>query len=356
MAVISAWTAVALTLLEFIDRALGARPAGTDPLTAVWAWTTGTIAGASRVLSLVVLIGLLVLLHGPDRVNVTPRVRPSDAVLVVLLAALTLSETLAGHPAAVSGGRLASVLAGTVHVAAAAVWIGALACLLVLARPVAGGGQRAVMRACRVRLSVLLATTVSALVVSGIYQSGRQVDTVPQIVETPYGVMILVKCGLLIMMIGLALANFASLHEIRGAPRAVAPGGAAGGRTSGVLLEGLIGLAVLAVASLLVGTEPPRTIPTTLTATEPARTIGGTTADLVYAVSITPNRPGYNGFSVSLASTRRPAPAPVDVVHLEITDGAALRLSAAPARRGRRPVLRHRIPRPTRRAADPVDR
>ena len=298
-------------------------------------------------LSLVVLIGLLVLLHGPDRVDVTSRVRRSDAVLVVLLAALTLSETLAGHPAAVSDGRLASVLAGTVHVAAAAVWIGALACLLVLAGRAAGGGQRAVIRACRVRLSVLLATTVSALVVSGIYQTGRQVDTVPQIVETPYGVMILVKMRVVD-------------HDDRTRPgefrlAARDPRRPAGSRTRRRRRWPHQRRAARGPDRTRGpgGGVPPgrnRTAPDDPDhphGDQPARTIGGTTADLVYAVSITPNRPGYNGFSVSCVA-RRPAPAPVDVVHLEITDGAARPTFAAPARRGGRPVLRHRIPRPTR--------
>src|SRR5262249_42825920 len=38
--------------------------------------------------------------------------------------------------------------------------------------------------------------------------------------------------------------------------------------------------------------------------------------DLVVSVSVVPNRPGPNGFTVQVASSRRPAPAPIDAVAL----------------------------------------
>ena len=41
-------------------------------------------------------------------------------------------------------------------------------------------------------------------------------------------------------------------------------------------------------------------------------------ADLVVTVSATPNRPGLNAFTVTAASSRRPAPRPIDTVSLEV--------------------------------------
>src|SRR5205807_1682399 len=47
----------------------------------------------------------------------------------------------------------------------------------------------------------------------------------------------------------------------------------------------------------------------------------GTVADLIVSVSVTPNRPGVNGFTVRAASNRRPAPAPIDDVALQLGAG-----------------------------------
>lgn len=48
------------------------------------------------------------------------------------------------------------------------------------------------------------------------------------------------------------------------------------------------------------------------------RTEAGSVADLVVTVAATPNRPGLNAFTVTAASSRRPAPRPIDTVSLEV--------------------------------------
>jgi methionine-rich copper-binding protein CopC len=58
----------------------------------------------------------------------------------------------------------------------------------------------------------------------------------------------------------------------------------------------------------------------------------GTVADLVVSVSVTPNRPGINGFTVRAASNRRPAPAPIDGVALSLGDAAVALQEVEPGR------------------------
>ncbi|MEV8631726.1 copper resistance CopC family protein [Streptosporangium sp. NPDC051023] len=60
--------------------------------------------------------------------------------------------------------------------------------------------------------------------------------------------------------------------------------------------------------------SPPPAVPVTATR-------GAVMHDLVVAVSVTPNRPGVNGFTVTAASSRRPPPAPIDAVVLESPAG-----------------------------------
>lgn len=46
-------------------------------------------------------------------------------------------------------------------------------------------------------------------------------------------------------------------------------------------------------------------------------------ADLVVTISATPNRAGLNAFTVTAASSRRPAPRPIDSVILEVVGAAS---------------------------------
>ena len=69
----------------------------------------------------------------------------------------------------------------------------------------------------------------------------------------------------------------------------------------------------------------------------------GRSDDLVVSVSVVPNRPGPNGFTVEVASSRRPAPAPVEQVALSYPDGGSAAVPLADVGRGA--VLRYRDPR-----------
>jgi copper transport protein len=53
----------------------------------------------------------------------------------------------------------------------------------------------------------------------------------------------------------------------------------------------------------------------------PARSSVATVADLVVTLSVSPNRPGVNQFTVQAVSSRRPPPAPVDGVVIEFSGG-----------------------------------
>jgi len=245
--------------------------------------------------------------------------RRLDVLLGVCVVALGVAGAADGHPSSVASATTWAIAADAVHLLSAAMWIGALAALLVV---IVSPGRRALLRVCRLRFSMLMAVTVVALVVSGLLEVGRQIDRVPDVIGTGYGLLVTSKALLLLVMLGFALANALALHEFGSRRRA-----GAGIRRGVVLAEATLGVLVLALVAVLVQTAPPRGSRTqSADAERPGATRTATSADLLVAVTVTPNWPGYNGFLVSLASTRRPDPAPVGSAILAV-DGGTLTLA-----------------------------
>ncbi|MFF7675599.1 copper resistance CopC/CopD family protein [Actinacidiphila glaucinigra] len=186
-----------------------------------------------------------------------------------------------------------------VHLLAVAVWLGGLTALLAAL----WSGQR-VERATVQRFSKIAFGAVATLVVTGVYQSWRQLGSWDALVSTGYGQLLLVKVGLVIVLVELAWLSrrwTARLGEaaVRGRAVAVAQPVAAGRKGAGggggdaseragqlarqeaalakerarkerdgdaertglrksVLAEVAVAVVVLAVTTLLTGTQPGR--------------------------------------------------------------------------------------------------
>jgi copper transport protein len=245
-------------------------------------------------------------------------VRPVSAAVFVLTVASI--EGLGSHSVALGSARAAAVVAYSLHVLTALLWLGALpALVLVLFPRVAGLPPREVVRACRGPFSALIVISVTVLVVTGLYGAGRQVPEPGQLLSTSYGRTLLLKTALLAVVGGFGLANSALLHGRRVDRRGrlvSAPGDAAPSRRL-IIVEASIGAVLLAAAGLLAETAPPRTPAQAIALAQP-QAHDTTVDDLVVSVSATPNRPGVNGFTVLAASSRRPAPAPIDKITLKL--------------------------------------
>src|SRR5262249_9000256 len=256
---------------------------------------------------------------------------PVSAAALVL--AVALVEGLGSHSVALESARAAAVVAYSLHVLTALLWLGALpALVLVLFPRVAGLPPAEVVGACRGPFSTLVVISVPFLVVTGLYGAGRQVPEPGQLLSTTYGRTLLLKVALLAAVGGLGLANSALLHGRRPDRPwrlARAPGGAAPSRRL-IIAEASVGAVLLAAAGLLADTAPPRTAAPAVHIAGPPRTAAPavqiaepraydtTVDDLVVSVSATPNRPGVNGLTVLAASSRRPPPAPIDGVTLKL--------------------------------------
>jgi copper transport protein len=310
------------TLAEEGRRAAGA--GGDQALgQAVFELLTGTRWGylwLAREAALIALVAVILGIRSRLGEPATHRATVRPVLAAALVLAVACVEALGSHSVALDSARAAAVVAYSLHVLTALLWLGALpALVLVLVPRVAGLPPREVVRACRGPFTTLIVVSVTVLVVTGLYGAGRQVPEPGQLLSTTYGRTLLLKIALLAAVGGLGLANSGLLHgrrlDRRGRP-VRAPGGAAPSRRL-IIAEASVGAVLLAAAGLLAETAPPRTAAPAVPLAGP-QAYDTTIDDLVVSVSATPNRPGINGFTVLAASSRRPPPAPIGAVTLKL--------------------------------------
>lgn len=254
----------------------------------------------------------------------------------------------------------------TVHLLAAAVWLGGLAALLaVLYR---GPAVRAsVVR----RFSRLAFAAVAVLAATGTYQSWRQLGSWEGLVATAYGRLLLVKLGLVVVLLGIARISRrwtsllgepdtqaeageprvpasvpaggttaesgsadprraaqlarqrAAVAKAREQRRRDADPGRAGLRRS-VLAEAAVAATVLTVTTLLTGTEPARTA-------EAARAAAGPQAAQPVSVRVPFDTGGPQGKGTAIVDIE-PGGAGVNTVHLRTTGPGGRPLDAEEVR------------------------
>lgn len=182
--------------------------------------------------------------------------------LALGLAYLALTPALAGHPST-EGPRGLFFPADVLHVLAASVWVGGVACLL-LALPAATrslpGPRRAEMLvAVLARFSPLALASVAAIALTGALQAYLDVRSLSGLLDSTYGALVLAKTGLLAILIVLGRLHRARLiPALRGrVDRGSAPGepGVATRRTLRGELALMLG--VLGVTAALVSYTPP---------------------------------------------------------------------------------------------------
>ncbi len=138
--------------------------------------------------------------------------RPSPLVVALVLGSLYLLITpaLAGH-ASIESPVGVFFPSDAIHVAAASVWVGGIACLL-FALPAAthrlqAGERSGLLLATLSRFSPLALASVVAIAVTGVVQAYIDVRSVSSLVNTTYGALIIAKTVLLAALIGLGCVN-----------------------------------------------------------------------------------------------------------------------------------------------------
>lgn len=171
---------------------------------------TGTDFGqvwlARGALSLL-LAGLLVLAS-----RRSPTARRGMLVLGAIAAAALLSSlALVGHANAEHGAaRAIHLVADAIHLLAAGAWLGALIPLAAwLGAPIAAGNGRTLdgVAGAVHRFSSLGLLSVSTLLVTGLVNASFTVVTIPALLATRYGALLLVKLAMFVAMLALAAIN-----------------------------------------------------------------------------------------------------------------------------------------------------
>lgn len=256
-------------------------------------------------------------------------VPPAAATGLAALAAATLTgaDALGGHAASAATtepGRTLAIVLTAVHAGCALVWLGAVPALAVLLWPARRRPDRELLAACRVPFATTAGTSAVLAVATGLYAAGLHLGDLASLAGTTYGRVLVLK---VVAVAALLATGAASARRWRGGRTR---SGERRPRSSVLGAELLAGAVVLLAAALLGDLVPARSAATSAARTGTASSATSAAArtsavaastlhgDLVVTLSASPGRIGVNGFTATVASTRRPAPAPVTAVTLAL--------------------------------------
>jgi putative copper export protein/mono/diheme cytochrome c family protein len=176
----------------------------------VWVVFTRTQFGATWLMRAVLAVVLAASLAAFDRTAIYfPR--SSRATQIVLAAALVGSLAWAGHGAATVGpiGNV-QLIGDVLHLVVSGVWVGGLLPLAVMltiaSRLGEGAGIEFAVDAVR-RFSILGIVCVLTLLLTGLVNTYVLAASIPALVGTSYGRLLLVKIGLFVTMVAIAAVN-----------------------------------------------------------------------------------------------------------------------------------------------------
>jgi copper transport protein len=233
---------------------------------------------------------------GPSRLH-----RVAMAAVVLAGAGAMLAEVSAGHASAARSWRWAMIGAQWAHFAAVSVWIGGLTALLVGIRGSAGQGRARAVR----RFSTAAGVCLLVVAATGTVRALNEVSSFRRLFSTGYGVAVVAKIGLLLVLAGLGAANrYRNVSRAGDQPAALR-------RVSKVEI-GVAAVALVATA-ILTGLSPPKA-----PAASPAVTVTG--ADFATTVKVrlevVPGTAGPNGFTATVTDFDSGRPVRADRVSL----------------------------------------
>jgi putative copper resistance protein D len=265
-----------------------------------------------------------------------------EAAAAILAAAFAGTLAWSGHAAGGLGGEaILHPAADVLHLIAAAAWVGALVPLIVLfAAAGADDASLAMARTATARFSILGIASVGMLLATGIVNTFYLAGSVPALLHTDYGRLLLIKIALFLAMVAIAAVN-----RFRLTPQLVQQAGIVARRDAlrklrrNAAIEALAGAIVIAIVATL-GTMPPA-----IHAAHQHPTYGAVPADAAFVhihlaegmadVTIRPGRTGHARATIRLWNEDF-GPLEARQVSLTLTaPAAASQPTSRPARQGR---------------------
>ena len=180
----------------------GGWAAAADPASIGYVIQSTSLGMAHIARAILALTGVAISMFGQDR-------KVAQLMAVAAFAGATASFAWSGHGAASEGaGGLIHLIADIIHALAAAVWLGALAGFCIrLCRPF--GGEIETTTRDLAGFATVGSAAVSVLVLTGLINAGFLIgiDGVVRLASSTWGLLLLGKLALFILMVGLAAHN-----------------------------------------------------------------------------------------------------------------------------------------------------
>jgi copper resistance protein D len=185
--VAGAWAMLALVVLWLQAAEASGRPAGSVGTRTLAEYAGGFGPGA----------GLLVTLAAAIAFGTAARCGAPEGLLATIAVLGLLPPPLTGHASSAGWHELA-VVSVAVHAVAAAAWIGGLGALMA-----AAGARRALLAAALPRFSRMAGWCVAALAASGVLNAVVRLGSLPDLIGTGYGRILIAKAALLLILAAL---------------------------------------------------------------------------------------------------------------------------------------------------------
>jgi putative copper resistance protein D len=224
----------------------------------LWTVLSQTTFGRAWLVRFVVACALAATL--PTLLSTRDRKSPRlEITAAILAAAFAGALAWSGHAAGGLGDEaIIHPAADVLHLIAAAAWVGALLPLIVLlAAAGADDASLAMARTATTRFSILGIVSVGTLLVTGIVNTYYLAGSVPALLHTDYGRLLLIKIALFLAMVAIATVNRFQLT-----PQLLQQASIAASRDAlrqlrrNAVIEVLAGAIVIAIVAAL-GTMPP---------------------------------------------------------------------------------------------------
>jgi putative copper resistance protein D len=265
-----------------------------------------------------------------------------DATATILAAAFAGTLAWSGHAAGGLGGEaIFHPAADVLHLIAAGAWVGALLPLIVLfAAAGADDASLSMARTATTRFSILGIASVGTLLATGIVNTLYLAGSLPALLHTDYGRLLLIKIALFLAMVAIAAVNrFRLTPQLLQRASIAASGNALRRLRGNAAIEVLAGAIVIVIVAAL-GTMPPA-----IHAAHQHPTYGAVPADAAFVhihlvegmadVTIRPGRTGRARATIRLWNEDF-GPLEARQVSLTLTvPAAASQPTTRPARQGR---------------------